>query len=1192
LIHRRLLRQVGPDWPAFTLAVSLGFVGGVLIIIQARLMSQVISRAFLMGQSLPGLMQTLTLLAAVIILRAGFAWAAEGTAQQVAQRVKNRLRNQLFDKLQALGPLHLRPACDESAERSGEIVTTLSEGLEALDAYYAQYLPQAILAAVLPLAYLTFVLPLDRLSGLVLLLTSPLIPLFMLLIGDLAEALTKRQWQDLRRMGGHFLDVLQGLTTLKVFGRSQAQGRVIAQVSQAFRRSTLRVLRVTFLSALALELVATLSTAVVAVEVGLRLLHGRLVFEQAFFVLLLAPEFYLPLRQLGSRFHASQAGAAAARRIFAILDQPQPRYSPSPRPTPTIARRPPEITFEAVSFAYPQGPAVLEEVSFRIGCGERVALVGASGAGKSTLVNLLLRFSEPTQGRVLIDGNPLSDFSLETARQMVAWVPQAPFLFDDTITANLRLAKPGASQAELESAARLACAADFIGALPQGYETRLGEGGARLSAGQAQRLALARAFLKDAPILVLDEPAANLDASTEARLAESLSNLMEGRTVLMVAHSPATIAAADRIVVIADGHLVEQNVPPPAPFTQAQQPAGASSPSLETTAPKLQDLPAQSAALPPRQQSPLLLLLALLKPYLGLVALSVLLGIATVLSAVGLLATSAYLISAAALHPSIALLQVPIVGVRFFGLGRGLARYLERLATHDLTFRLLADLRVRFYQALEPLAPARLLSYHSGDLLSRILADVNTLENFYLRAVAPALVAAAVGLSMALFLAQYSGWLALALCGGLLGAGVGVPLVGVNLCRRPGREVIRARAALNAALVDGVQGMAELQAFSGVAWQAAKVSSFGRQHTAAQARLAWVGGLQTGLGISLANLTALAVLALAIPLVASGRVPGTHLAAVMLAALTSFEAILPLPAAAQTWESCLAAARRLFELVDAVPEVQPPAAPMPLPETLHLEIRELSFSYFPGNPVLRDVSFSLPPGRRLAIVGPSGAGKSTLARLLLRFWEYGPREGAIMLNGQPLRAYHPDELRRSLAVVSQPDHLFNASLRENLRLARPGGSAAEFDQAIQLAGLDAFVRALPQGYETLIGEGGQRLSGGERQRLVLARAFLIDASLLLLDEPTAHLDALTERTVLANALSWCNADPARPRSLLLITHRLAGLEAMDEILVLDQGQIAERGRFTELLAHRGLFYRLWQRQNPEINPLLGANLRQ
>ena len=551
-LDKRLIQQAWPARLHLALTIGFGTLVGLILVWQALLISQIVAGVFLADKTLNEVQSQLLLLLALSITRAGLSWGSEVAAQKISGRVKHSLRQRLMRHLFTLGPAYT------SGERSGELTNTVVEGVETLEAYFSQYLPQLAMAALVPLTILIFILPLDLTSGLVLLLTAPLIPIFMILIGDAADRLTQRQWKSLSRMSAHFLDTLQGLTTLKLLGRSRDQARAIAAISTRFRQTTLSVLRVAFLSALVLEMVATLSTAVVAVEIGLRLLYGRLAFEQAFFVLILAPEFYLPLRMLGTRFHAGMSGVAAAERIFEILDIPLRPMTSSPH----HRTHPPEHRFDIhflnVHYTYENGQrSALHGLSLRIPPGHKVAIVGPSGSGKSTIAHLLLRFIDPDDGSITIDGQPLDSFDITTWRSQIAWVPQNPYLFNASVGENIRLANPNASPEEVIHAARQAYAHGFIQTLPQAYDTLIGERGSRLSGGQAQRIVLARAFLKKAPFLILDEATANLDPEIEAQLREAMDHLLQDRTALIIAHRLGVVQNADTILVIAGGRVIE-----------------------------------------------------------------------------------------------------------------------------------------------------------------------------------------------------------------------------------------------------------------------------------------------------------------------------------------------------------------------------------------------------------------------------------------------------------------------------------------------------------------------------------------------------------------------------------------------------------------------------------------------------------
>ena len=561
-------------------------------------------------------------------------------------------------------------------------------------------------------------------------------------------------------------------------------------------------------------------------------------------------------------------------------------------------------------------------------------------------------------------------------------------------------------------------------------------------------------------------------------------------------------------------------------------------------------------------------LLGFLKPHIPHVALAVLLGVATVASNVGLLATAAYVISAAVLVPFLGALVIPIYLVRLFGVSRAGARYAERMVSHNLTFKLLADLRTWFYAHLEPLAPARLLRYRSGDLLSRIVRDVEELENVYLRIVSPVAVAAIISLLASLIFYAFDPMLAFVTLAFLVATGVGVPLLVGVLARGLGRRQLELRAELNARIVDGVQGVQDLLAFGREDDQRRDVAALNRKLGRVQGRMAFITGLQDALSDLMMNLAMLAILVLAIPLVATGEIRGVYLAFLALVVLGSFEAVQPLGTAFGFLGRSVSAGERLFEIVDSEPEVTDPEEPLPPPGEHRLELDRVGFRYeADGPPVLEDVTLVLEPGKRVAVVGPSGAGKSTLSHLILRFQD--PASGRITLGGRDVRGYAQEDLRALIGVVPQDTHVFNDTLRGNLLLARPEATDPDLQRVIARARLSDLVERLPEGLDSPLGEQGLKLSGGERQRLSVARALLKDAPLLVLDEPTANLDPVTERELL-DAVH----EPTRDRATLVITHRLVRMEEMDEILVLDGGRVVERGTHEELVGARGLYRRM------------------
>jgi ATP-binding cassette, subfamily C, bacterial CydD len=533
-VDRRLLRQAGAARGYLAVAAGLGLAGAALILLQADLLSRALAGAA-RGTGADALAAVLAWLAVVLAGRAVTAAGGEAAALRAAAVVKSRLRRRLSAHVLRLGPAWV------NGQQAGEITTLATRGLDALDAYFARYLPRLLLAVVVPLAVLVTVAFADWISAVIIAITLPLIPVFAILIGWHTRAQTRRQWQLLAQLGGHFLDVVTGLPTLKLFGRAKAQADVIRRVTGAHRTATMATLRVAFLSALALELTAALATALVAVEIGLRLLAGHVGYQTALLVLLLTPEAYLPLRNAGAEFHASTEGSAAAERAFQILDTPAPvragPENPGPAGDADLSRE--DIVVRAVSLGYPgrERPA-LDTIDLTIRPGEHILLTGPSGAGKSSLLALLLGFATPGGGTILAGGTDLARIPADRWLRQIAWVPQHPHLFATTVTANIALGEPGARQPEIAAAARLAGADDFIRRLPRGYDTILTEGARDLSAGQRQKIALARAFLRRAPVLLLDEPTAHLDPASAEQVLTAIETQMADRTAVIVTHRP------------------------------------------------------------------------------------------------------------------------------------------------------------------------------------------------------------------------------------------------------------------------------------------------------------------------------------------------------------------------------------------------------------------------------------------------------------------------------------------------------------------------------------------------------------------------------------------------------------------------------------------------------------------------------
>ncbi|WNF28187.1 thiol reductant ABC exporter subunit CydD [Streptomyces sp. C11-1] len=1171
-IDPRLLRYARATRLFLAAVVGLGLVGALLVIAQAMLIAEIVVGGFEGGLTVTDLRTPLLLLAAVALGRALVAWLTELAAHRASAAVKSELRGRLLERAARLGPDWL------NGQRTGSLVALATRGIDALDDYFARYLPQLGLAVVVPVAVLARIVTEDWVSAAIIVVTLPLIPLFMILIGWATQARMDRQWQLLSRLSGHFLDVVAGLPTLKVFGRAKAQAESIRAITSDYRRATLRTLRIAFLSSFALELLATLSVALVAVTIGMRLVHGELDLYTGLVVLILAPEAYLPIRQVGAQYHAAAEGLSAAEEIFTVLETEPPAPGTGDVPA-TLRLELAEVTVRHEGRAAPS----LDAASLTVEPGETVALVGPSGVGKSTLLNVVLGFARPDEGRVRVGGRDLTDLDPERWRSRIAWVPQRPHLFAGTIAENVRLARPGADDEAVLTALRDAGAYDFVAALPDGMRTELGEDGAGLSAGQRQRLALARAFLADRPLLLLDEPTASLDGESEAGIVDAVRRLAAGRTVLLVVHRPALLAVADRVVTL-EPRTEGRAEGGTEPYATALAGVAAPGPAVPQ--------PLAGGELPDarRAETPDLFrtagsragrVLARVRESAGArrgqLALALLLGSLAVGSAVGLMAVSGWLISRASEQPPVLYLMMAVTATRAFGIGRAVFRYAERLVSHDAVLKLLAELRVAVYRGLERIAPAGLRTTRRGDLLSRLVADVDALQDYWLRWLLPVGTALVVGTAAA----GFTGWLlpeaGVILAVGLLVAGVGVPLVSGACARSTERQLAPARAALATRVTDLLGGTAELTVAGALPARQERLREADTLLSRIASRAAAATALGGGLSALVCGLTVVAAGIVAVPAVGDGRLSGVALAVVVLTPLAAFEAVAGLPLAVQYRQRVARSAERVFEVLDAPVPVQEPTAPAEGPASpFPLEVRGLTARYpGSGQDALVSLDLTLTPGRRIAVVGPSGSGKTTLAQVLLRFLDAS--SGTYRLGCVAAAALEPDTVRRSVGLCAQDAHVFDSTIRENLRLARPGARDAELREALSRARLLDWVLALPEGLDTPVGEHGARLSGGQRQRLALARALLAGFPVLVLDEPAEHLDLPTADALTADLLA-----ATRGCATVLITHRLTGLDAVDEVLVLDAGRVVQQGPYAELAAEDGPLRDLLERERETV----------
>ncbi len=1126
----------------------------------------------------PRLIAPLLATAGAILLRAWLDHKRAMIAHRTAAHVQERLRGRLFDKIAELGPAWF------GAERTGGVMLSMVDGVEQLQSFFGQYLPQVTIALCAPFAIFAFIAWWDIPVATAMLGAALFTLILPASVHRQTAAASRSRQSAFKSFGEEFLDAVQGLPTLKAFGQSTAYGRMLATKARALSDSTFWVLSLNVATRGLTDLGTALGSAAALALGTWRVEHGQMSVEALLIVLMAGTEIFRPLRDLRGVLHQGLNGQAAAIGINALLGTETTAPAAGSPTGPLV----PAIDFQNVGFAYSGGRrAAHAGLSFSIGSGERVGIVGPSGAGKSTIVRLLLRLHDPTAGVIRIGGRDLRDLDPRQVRGMIAVVAQDTYLFHGTVAENLRLGCPDASQDDLTAAATAANAHGFISDLPDGYHTMIGERGTQLSGGQRQRIAIARALLRDAPILVLDEALSSVDAENEAVIQQALDRLMTGRTTLILAHRLSSVIGADRILVLGDGAVVQSGrhqdlIRQDGAYRALMGPQVAEPDTLLLDAPMAGAEPAEGVAAPGPATAnlsddaaqvgwpeTLRTLLRVVRPYRGQLAVTVLCGIGRVVAFIGVSVLGALVLAAVRAHAPTDLLVTALLIVAPLA---GLLHWLESWIAHAMAYALLAEMRIDLFGKLDALAPAYLLRRRSGDLVALATQDVETVEYFFAHTIAPAIVAVLVPVAVLASLGVIAWPLALGLAPFLIYAGA-APVLGRKRIDRLASAARGALGAISAYTTETIQGLAEIVAFDAVGRRRDGFMRAVRDYQAL--RLALLGDLSfqssaldvaTGLG-------SLTVAAVGAWLVTRGMLTA---AALPLVTLISVAAFLPVSEIAQVGRQLadtIASTRRLAvvhaEPVAITDGAQRPAAPI---GGSAVTFRDVAFCY-PGRTVraVSGLTFDVPAGSTVALVGPSGAGKTTVANLLLRFWD--PDSGSIRLDGTDLRDLTLDGLRGRIALVAQDTYLFNDTLEANVRLARPDATAQQVNLALSRAALSDFVSGLPQGLATPVGERGVQLSGGQRQRIAIARAFLKDAPLLILDEATSHLDTISEQAV-RSALDALMTD----RTTIVVAHRLSTIQAADLILVLRAGTVIEAGTHEALLARGGAYARLVGRQ--------------
>ena len=1227
----------------------LTLLGTVATLGQAYAFARIIDSLVVQGESLP--YGAMAVLGAMISMRMVCSHGEQWLREHIASAIHEDLRNRVLHHMIAQGV--------RQSESAGSVTHILTDGLDHVDAYMNQYIPQALYAVLIPLMISIAIIDSVSWIGWILLMTYPLIPFFMILIGKKADKLNKQQWERMQFLGGHFLDVLQGLTTLKVFGRAKEQVHVIGRLSGEFRDATLKVLRIAFLSALVLELIGTISTAMIAVYLGVSLVYGEVEFLPAFFILLLAPDFYAPLRQLGAAFHTGLSGKVSLTAVQEYLTSGIKVVRTGQE---TLKRPIQTLEFRDVAYEYEEDHVGLETFTGVLKRGCSYMLVGESGAGKTTISNVLMQLLTPTKGQVTVDGYDLQTLDSQWYHEQIAYLSQTPYIMSGTLRENLQFGLE-ASDETLWKVLQQVQLADFVSALPLGLDTVIGEGGYGLSGGQRQRLALGRTLLRPAQILILDEVTAHLDVETENLIMQVLREYGQDKIVLYVGHRVQTMKYVDTLFVMQAGRLVEsgsytdlveqngyfaslvntysnpvvrklmaksddsicvdqvletthntnaesqdgKTQSDPAnlyqldvlhakedtrinakPMAQEEIPGTyemdydtmtrtAIEPSTVNDD-KRQNAVRESVKEPDIRRG-LVSLWNLLSQHRVLLVGSVMLAMGTVLMNIGLLTTSTWLITKASEHPILVVLSLAIVGVRFFGIGRAICRYGERYVSHSMAFQGLYELRIAFFKRLEPLVPRIFQSMKMGDLLGRIMADIETLQFFYLRTLVPSLTFIGMTILGCLIGYQLHPIVAIMIALYSIIVGIILPIIITYVLRQVPPMRLHTRGLMKEEFIESIHGVVDIimshQETRFVQSMKASFSAYDGWQSLWNRGVRWNQTILLGLAQS-ALLVGVVVGVWVIDEISYGPL---WVAVLAIGLQSYFEVLQPMTEASlHGYESALAmdrlealdgqgnqqiqsvdrvsnySSRGLEEYVDN--DSSHDVSPM-------IRVQSLSFAY-DVLPIYDGLDLSIQKGEKVAIVGPSGSGKSTLFALLQGWYTYS---GTISIDGSDTRMLSEDQLQSYMAYATQDIYVFHATIGDNIRLAKPSATEEDLWQALEAVQLADWVRTLPKGLRTMVGQGGMGLSGGQRQRLGMARLYLRDAEILLLDEPLEGLDQVTRHLVQDQLHTLFQG-----KTVLYITHHIEQLHEMDRILFLEQGRIVESGTYESLLALQGRFY--------------------